>query len=143
MSRHRLFHGRREVRPLVLAAVSAAPLLLQSTARADSFNWIDGQDSWFAPNKWIGFIGFGTPTAADDARIFNGGTVLVNSASDSATASALLLGPSAGFTGAAIVSAGTLTTSSDLRVGGDIGSLYQRGRLIADHRLGLIRPDID
>lgn len=80
----------------------------------DRFWTNSGTGNWNVTANWDVF-----PTAADAGRINNGGTALID-ASQAVTAQFVILGDTNGANGTLNMTGGSLTTSSDIRVGNNI-----------------------
>src|SRR6188474_2663892 len=105
------------MRAIATVLAAAGVLAIAVCRSAAQTVWIDpGADDWFDPANWSA----GSPNAALDARISNGGTAQI--LAGSAEAQQLMLGSMGGESGAlTIMNAGSLLTATTLILG-DAGS---------------------
>lgn len=100
------------ISPGVFLTISALLLSFSSNTQSADRYWTNiGTGSWTNVLNWDVF-----PTAADAGRITNGGTALIGP-SEAVTAQFAILGDLTGTSGNLNMSGGTLTTSSDIRIG--------------------------
>src|SRR4051812_35618332 len=135
---------RQLSRAVVAASMLAGAYASVGTAMGQSFGgtftWNNAtSESWFNAPNWNDGTGTLLPSLTDDTRVNTGGTVLIDTAANgAATAGQLIVGDDVGHSGTINVSAGTLQTAIDMRVGGNaqppggtgLGSAGGNGTLI-------------
>jgi hypothetical protein len=114
---------------LAASCLAGASTFLVSGAFAQSsfsitgtFTWNStATDSWYNPARWNDGLGSTLPSFNDDTRLNTGGTILVDAPGVEATAYQLIVGDDVGNSGTIGVSAGTLSSIGDVRIGGNAG----------------------
>lgn len=102
---------------LALAPCVAIALSLSSIQAATTVWTNPGVGNWDNPANWNNTNAPGNiPAAGDDSRVNNGGTAVID-ASQNISSLFVILADNTGTTGNLIVSGGSLTTSSDIRIG--------------------------
>lgn len=109
-----------------IGLAAAAP-----AASAVTINWGNtGEGNWNTGANWVGGA---VPASGDDSRINNGGTAIIDNGQDVASLF-VILGDNSTNSGSLRMTGGTLTTTSDIRIGGNGGT--NGGSAVFNHSAG-------